>query len=136
MLKFILFNNVSIKVMFSKYMNQELRSRSCRLFQSVILVQDPFYIIIDLMYLFPMLYRFKELYTNTCNAFSLHSSWNLVSSNTDTYTHFDIILKKMFVVFRKNRYFEYFSFQKHDKWKKKTMILVFFLFIFHRNMAA
>lgn len=75
-------------------MNQELRSRSCRLFQSVILVQDPFYIIIDLMYLFPMLYEFKELYTNTCNAFSLHSCWNLISSNRDTYTQFDLILNK------------------------------------------
>lgn len=41
-----------------------------------------------------MLYEFKELYTNTCNAFSLHSCWNLISSNRDTYTQFDIILNK------------------------------------------
>lgn len=103
-------------------MNQELRSRSCRLFQSVILVQDPFYIITDLMYLFPMLYRFKELYTNTCNAFSLHSCWNLISSNRDTYTQFDIILNKFLQFLEKNRHLEYFSFHKHNKWNKKTMI--------------
>lgn len=46
--------------MFSKYMNHVLRSRSCKLLQSVIFMLDPFYIIIDLMYLFPILYNFKN----------------------------------------------------------------------------